>query len=153
MNTAGWSYGNGTSSISATCDGGSWTFSGTVGVSDTTGANAAGFGFSLMGYVHDATTSSDVDCTAFDLSKYGGFSLTMASASGAIGKVGIGVDLLDGGKGKIEVDVPTSASAIDITWSDLGTSDASRIKGIWGYFLNGTSDVTVDLVISGWSLK
>jgi hypothetical protein len=153
MNTSGWTYGNGTSSLSATCGSGSWTFSGTVGVSDAAGANAAGFGFSLMGYVHDNTAAADVNCNVFDLSKYAGFSIKMASASGAIGQVGIGVDLADGSKGKVEVSVPTTATAVPVTWSQLGISDASRITGIWGYFLNGASSVSVDLVITGWSLQ
>lgn len=123
-----------------------------MGVTSDTGENAAGFGFSLMGYVEDNTSGSDVDCTAFDLSAYTRFSLTMASASGAVSKIGIGVGLAGGSKGKVEVSVPTSASAVTISWSDLGISDASRMASIWGYFVNGESDVTVDLVISGFAL-
>ena len=147
MNTAAWSYGNGTSSIAATCDGGTWTFSGTVGVSNDEGANAAGFGFALMGYVHDTTADADVDCSAFDLSAYTGLSISLASASGAISTVGIGVDLAGGGKGEKKISVSETATEVTLTWSDLGISDALQIKGIWGYFVNGEADVTVDLVI------
>jgi hypothetical protein len=151
--TSAWTYGNGTSSISATCGGGTWTFSGTVGVSSDTGANTAGFGFALQGYVHDNTANANVDCTVFDLSAYSGLSISLASPSGAITSVEIGVDLADGSKGKKEVSVGTTATAVAITWSDLGVSGASQVKTIWGSFVNGSSDVTVDLVIDKFGLQ
>ena len=88
-----------------------------------------------------------MDCTAFDLSAYPGLVISLASASGDIAAVGIGVDLADGDKGEKKIDVPTTAEEVTITWSDLGISDASRVKTIWGYFPNGASDVAVDLVI------
>jgi hypothetical protein len=40
-----------------------------------------------------------------------------------------------------------------VTWSDLGISGASQITGIWGNFINGTSDVTSDLVINQFGLQ
>jgi hypothetical protein len=153
MNSSAWASGNGTSSISATCADGSWTFSGTVGVTSDTGANWAGFGLSLLGYVHDNTTGSNSDCTAFDLSAYSGFSITLSSASGAVSTIGIGVNLADESKGEKKVSVPTTPTAVSVTWSDLGISDASQIATIWGYFVNGSSDVTVDLVIEGFRLE
>jgi hypothetical protein len=152
MNSSAWASANGTSSISATCADGSWTFSGTLGVTSDTGDNWAGFGISLLGYVHDNTADSNWDCTAFDLSAYSGFSITLSSASGAISTIGIGVNLADESKGEKKISVPTTPTPVSVTWSDLGISDASRIATIWGYFVNGSSDVTVDLVIEGFSL-
>ncbi len=153
MNTSAWVYGNGTSQISQTCGSGGWILSGTVGVATANGDNAAGFGFSLMGYVHDAAAAENVDCTTFDVSAYSGFAITMASASGTVSQVGIGVDLLNGDKGEIKVSVPTTAAAVPVTWSQLGITDTSQITGIWGYFVTGTSAYTVDLVISSFSLQ
>ncbi|HEX7501204.1 MAG TPA: hypothetical protein VF524_13010, partial [Polyangia bacterium] len=153
MNTSAWTYGNGTSSISATCGGGTWTFSGTVGAANATGSNTAGFGFTLQGYVHDNTANTNPNCAVFDLSAYSGLSISLASPSGAIASVGIGVNLADGSKGKKEISVGTTATAVTITWSQLGITDASQITAIWGNFINGSSGVTVDLVIDKFGLQ
>ena len=49
------------------------------------------------------------------------------------------------GKGMKTISVSTTATAVTVTWSDLGISSASQITGIWGNFINGASNVTSDL--------
>jgi hypothetical protein len=153
MDTAAWTYGNGTSTISATCASGNWTFSGTVGAASDTGANQTGFGFTLMGKVHDTATNTDLSCKTFDLSAYSGLSITLSSASGVITSVGIGVNLADGSKGHTEIAVTNTATTVPVTWAQLGTTIPAQITGIWGYFIGGASSVTNDLVISHFGLQ
>ena len=153
MDSSAWTYGNGASTISATCASGNWTFSGIVGTNTTTGANQAGFGFTLMGKVHDTATSADVSCNTFDLSAYSGFSITLSSASGSITSVGIGVNLADGSKGHTEIAVAKTATTLHVTWAQLGITSPAQITGIWGYFISGTSNVTNDLVVSHFGLQ
>lgn len=153
MASSAWAYANGASTISATCASGNWTFSGMVGATTATGANQAGFGFTLMGKVRDAATSADVSCKTFDLSAYSGFSITLSSASGAITSVGIGVNLADGSKGHTEIAVAKTAATLSVTWAQLGITSPAQITGIWGYFISGPSPVTNDLVISHFGLQ
>jgi hypothetical protein len=150
MASSAWAYGNGTSTVSATCDAGSFVYSGNLGVATDTGDNAAGFGFTLLGYVVETDTS--VDCTVSDLSGYTGLSISLSSASGAVTAVIIGVDLADGSQGSLEITVGTAAAATTVTWTQLGITDASQITGIWGSLVNGDADVTVDLVIDSLTL-
>ena len=112
-----------------------------------------GFGFTLMGKVHDTATSADVSCNTFDLSAYSGFSITLSSASGSITSVGIGVNLADGSKGHTEIAVAKTATTLHVTWAQLGITSPAQITGIWGYFISGTSNVTNDLVISHFGLQ
>ena len=153
MDSVAWSYGNGTSAISATCASGNWTFSGTVGVTTTTGANQAGFGFTLMGKGYDNATKTEVSCKTFDLSAYSGFSIRLSSASGAITKVGIGVNLADNSKAQTEIAVTRTPTTVPVTWTQLKIASAAQITEIWGYFISGASSVTNDLVISHFGLQ
>ena len=153
MNTTAWAYGNGTSTVRSVCGSGSWTLAGNVGVADQVGSNAAGFGITLMGYVHNNTSNSNTDCTVFDLSAYSGLVISLASPSGAVQSIQVGVTLADGSKGVKTISVGTTATAVTVTWSDLGISGASQITGIWGNFINGTSDVISDLVINQFGLQ
>jgi hypothetical protein len=153
MNSSAWTYGNGSSSISATCGTGGWVISGTVGVATVSGTNPAGFGLSLTGSVYSAAASANVNCTAFDLSAYSGLLITLSSASGAISTLGIGVNMADGGHGQTDILVPTTATAVAIIWSQLGITNASKITGITGVFRNGASAVTVDLVVGSVRLQ
>jgi hypothetical protein len=153
MASSAWAYANGASTISATCASGNWTFSGMVGVTTATGANQAGFGFTLMGKVRDAATSADVSCKTFDLSAYSGFSITLSSASGSITSVGIGVNLADGSNGHTEIAVTKTATTLSLTWTQLGIASPAQTTGIWGYFISGPSPVTNDLVISHFGLQ
>jgi hypothetical protein len=103
--------------------------------------------------VFSAAASANENCTAFDLSAYSGLLITLSSASGAISTLGIGVDLADGGHGQTDISVPTTATAVAITWSQLGLTNASKITGIAGVFRNGASAVTVDLVVGSIKLQ
>ena len=153
MDSAAWSYANGTSSISTTCASGNWTFSGTVGVATPTSANLAGFGFTLMGKGYDSATSTEVSCKTFDLSAYSGFSIRLSSASGAITSVGIGVNLADGSQWQTEIAVTKTATTVPVTWAQLKITSAAQVTEIWGYFIGGSSSVTNDLVISHFGLQ
>ena len=143
----------GASTVSAKCGNGSWTFSGTLGAASSMGANSAGFGFTLLGHVHDNATNTDVACTTFDLTAYSGFSTTLASASGAITRVSIGVDLADKSQGHVEIPVTTTATTVVVSWAQLGITGAAAATGISGTFINGANSVTDDLVITSFALE
>jgi hypothetical protein len=106
-----------------------------------------------MGYVHDNTSNTNSNCTVFDVSEYSGLVISLASPSGAIKSIQVGVDLAGGSKGMKTISVSTTAAAVTVTWSDLGISDATQLTGIWGNFINGASDVTSDLVVSQLGLQ
>jgi hypothetical protein len=94
-----------------------------------------------------------VACTTFDLTAYSGLSITLASASGAITRVGISVSLADKSQGHVEIPVTTRATTVTVSWAQIGITSAAVVTGISGNFINGANSVTDDLVITSFALE
>jgi hypothetical protein len=151
MNVVSWKWANGSSSLSYACGSG-WAFSGSLSAG---WSNMAGFGFTPLGVAYNSSTGKNENCTMFDLSKYSGLSLTLSSASGNISSIGVGIGFLDGSQGQVQISVPRSATVVNVSWAQLGITDLTKLKQvnkIFGYFINGSNAVSIDLVISRWGL-
>ena len=145
----------GTSTVTSSCAGtGVWSFSGTLGVATDDNANGVLFGLNLMGDVNQNGVDGGLACTAYNLSAYSGFSITMSSVSGAVSSIALAIGVAGVMETAATVAVPTTATPVHVTWAQLGidATAASRITFIGAQFVNGAEPTTVDLVIKSIGL-